>query len=68
MSIRHLAASASADDIAAALAEDGAAIVDALAPASLMDRVAQEIAAIHRGDSSSAATISRDAARAEQAD
>ena len=43
MSIRHLAASAGADDIAAALAEDGAAIVDALAPASLMDRAAQEM-------------------------
>ena len=43
MSIRHLAASASADDIAAALAEDGAAIVDALAPASLMDRAAEEL-------------------------
>ena len=50
MSIRHLAASASADDIAAALAEDGAAIVDALAPASLMDRAARGIAAIYRGD------------------
>lgn len=43
MSIRHLAASASADDIAAALAEDGAAIVDALGPASLMDRAAEEL-------------------------
>ena len=43
MSIRHLAASASADDIVAAVAEDGAAIVDALAPASLMDRAAEEL-------------------------
>ncbi|HVB78381.1 MAG TPA: phytanoyl-CoA dioxygenase family protein [Candidatus Binataceae bacterium] len=43
MSIRHLAASASADDIAAALTEDGAAIVDALAPASFMDRAAKEL-------------------------
>ena len=43
MSIRHLAASASADDIAAALTEDGAAIVDALAPASVMDRAAEEL-------------------------
>jgi len=43
MSIRHLAASASADDIAAVLAEDGAAIVDTLAPASVMDRAAEEL-------------------------
>jgi ectoine hydroxylase-related dioxygenase (phytanoyl-CoA dioxygenase family) len=43
MSIRHLAASAGADDIAAALTEDGAVIVDALAPASLMDRAAAEL-------------------------
>ncbi len=43
MSIRRLAASASADDIAAALAEDGVAIVDALAPASLMDGAAEEL-------------------------
>jgi len=65
MSIRHLAASASAEDIAAVLAEDGAAIVDALAPASVMDRA--------RGGNCShtsrqlvlAVMISRDAARAE---
>jgi len=43
MSIRHLPVSTSADDIAAALAEDGAAIVDALAPASTMDRAAAEL-------------------------
>ncbi len=43
MSIKHLAASASADEIAAALTEDGAAIVDALAPASLMDQAAKEM-------------------------
>jgi ectoine hydroxylase-related dioxygenase (phytanoyl-CoA dioxygenase family) len=43
MTIRHLAASAGADDIAAALTEDGAVIVDALAPASLMDRAAAEL-------------------------
>ena len=43
MSIRHLAASAGADDIAAALTEDGAVIVDSLAPASLMDRAAAEL-------------------------
>jgi ectoine hydroxylase-related dioxygenase (phytanoyl-CoA dioxygenase family) len=43
MSIKHLAASASADEIAAALTEDGAAIVDALVPASLMDQAAKEM-------------------------
>jgi len=43
MSIKHLAASASTDEIAAALTEDGAAIVDALAPASLMDQAAKEM-------------------------
>ncbi len=43
MSIKHLAASTSADEIAAALTEDGAAIVDALAPASVMDRAAKEM-------------------------
>ena len=43
MGIRNLPASTSADDIAAALAEDGAAIVDALAPASTMDRAAAEL-------------------------
>jgi hypothetical protein len=43
MSIKHLAASASADEVSAALTEDGAAIVDALAPASLMDQIAQEM-------------------------
>ncbi len=43
MSIRHLAASASADDIAAVLTEDGAAIVEGLAPASQMDRAADEL-------------------------
>ena len=43
MSIKHLAATSPADEIAAALTEDGAAIVDALAPASVMDRAAQEM-------------------------
>jgi len=43
MSIKHLAASSSADEIAAALTEDGAAIVDALAAASLMDQAAKEM-------------------------
>lgn len=44
MSIRHLAAaSASADDLTAALTEDGAAIVDGLAEASVMDRAAEEL-------------------------
>lgn len=43
MSIRHLAASTGAEDIVAALAEEGAVIVDGLAPAPLMDRAAQEL-------------------------
>lgn len=43
MSIRHFPPSASVDDIAAAVSEDGAAIVDCLAPASVMDSAAQEL-------------------------
>ena len=43
MSIRHLVASASADEIAAAISEDGGAIVDCLVPPSIMDRAAQEL-------------------------
>jgi len=43
MSIRHLVASASADEIAAAISEDGGAIVDCLVPPSVMDRAAQEL-------------------------
>jgi ectoine hydroxylase-related dioxygenase (phytanoyl-CoA dioxygenase family) len=43
MGIRHLVASASADEIAAAISEDGGAIVDCLVPPSVMDRAAQEL-------------------------
>ena len=43
MSIRHVVASASADEIAAAISEDGGAIVDCLVPPSIMDRAAQEL-------------------------
>ena len=43
MSIRHVVASASADEIAAAISEDGGAIVDCLVPPSVMDRAAQEL-------------------------
>ena len=43
MSIQHLPASASTDEIAAALAQDGAAIVDRMTTAAAMDRVAEEL-------------------------
>jgi ectoine hydroxylase-related dioxygenase (phytanoyl-CoA dioxygenase family) len=43
MSIRHVVASASADELAAAISEDGGAIVDCLVPPSVMDRAAQEL-------------------------
>ena len=43
MSIQHLPASASADEIAAALAQDGAAIVDRMTTAAAMDQVAEEL-------------------------
>src|ERR1022692_1630084 len=43
MSINHLPASASADEIAAALAQDGAAIVDRMTTAAAMDNVAEEL-------------------------
>jgi ectoine hydroxylase-related dioxygenase (phytanoyl-CoA dioxygenase family) len=43
MSIKHLPASASADEIAAALAQDGAAIVDRMTTAAAMDNVAAEL-------------------------
>ena len=43
MSVRHLPASAGADEIAAVLSQDGAAIVDHLAAASVMDQVAEEM-------------------------
>src|SRR5260370_34785054 len=43
MSIKHLAASASAEDIHAALAEDGACVVDRVAAPEIMDQVAEEL-------------------------
>ena len=43
MSIKHLPPSASADEIAAALAQDGAAIVDRMTTAAAMDNVAAEL-------------------------
>ena len=43
MSIKHLAAIASAEEVGAALAQDGAAIVDQLVTAEVMDNVADEL-------------------------
>ncbi|HXD89613.1 MAG TPA: phytanoyl-CoA dioxygenase family protein [Candidatus Binataceae bacterium] len=43
MSIRHVVATASADEIAAVISEDGGAIVDRLVPPSVMDRAALEL-------------------------
>ncbi len=43
MSIKHLAATASADEVTAALAQDGAAIVDRLVTSKVMDTVADEL-------------------------
>jgi len=43
MEIRHLPASASADDVAAALAADGAAIIDRLVDPVLLDRAEREL-------------------------
>jgi ectoine hydroxylase-related dioxygenase (phytanoyl-CoA dioxygenase family) len=43
MSIKHLAAIASPDEVAAALAQDGAVIVDQLATPAIMDTVAEEL-------------------------
>ena len=43
MSINHLAASASAEDINAALGEDGACVVDHVAAPEIMDAVAEEL-------------------------
>lgn len=43
MSIKHLPASASADEISAALARDGAAIVDRMTTVAAMDNVAEEL-------------------------
>ncbi len=43
MSIKHLAATAAADEVAAALAQDGAVIVDQLVAAEVMDTIAKEL-------------------------
>ncbi len=43
MKIKHFPASVSADEVAVALAQDGAAIVDRLAAPEVMDRVADEL-------------------------
>jgi hypothetical protein len=43
MIIKHLAATASADQVAAALAQDGAVIVDRLVTSEVMDNVADEL-------------------------
>jgi len=45
MSIKHLPASASGDDINAALGEDGACVVDHVAAPEVMDQVAEELRA-----------------------
>jgi ectoine hydroxylase-related dioxygenase (phytanoyl-CoA dioxygenase family) len=44
MPIRHLAPTASGEDIAAVLASDGVAVVDRLAKPALMDRIRDELA------------------------
>src|SRR2546423_340117 len=43
MSIKHLLATASPDEVAAALAQDGAVVVDQLITADEMDKVAEEL-------------------------
>src|SRR5579884_3729339 len=43
MGLRHLSADTDADRVAGALAEDGAVIVDGLAPPDLLDRIAAEL-------------------------
>ena len=43
MSIKHLPATASGDDIHAALSEDGACVVDQVATPEIMDQVAEEL-------------------------
>jgi hypothetical protein len=43
MSIKHLTAIAAPDDVAAALAQDGAVIVDQLVTPVVMDTVAEEL-------------------------
>jgi ectoine hydroxylase-related dioxygenase (phytanoyl-CoA dioxygenase family) len=43
MSIKHLFATSSADEVAAALGQDGAAIVDQLATSEVLDRVTEEL-------------------------
>ena len=43
MSIKHLSASASADEICAALADDGCVVVDNVVRPEVMDEVAHEL-------------------------
>jgi ectoine hydroxylase-related dioxygenase (phytanoyl-CoA dioxygenase family) len=43
MSLKHFPATVSADEVAAALAQDGAAIVDQLVTPAVMDKVAEEL-------------------------
>ena len=51
MSLKHFAATASADEVAAALAQDGAAIIDQLVTPEVMDKRRRGIAAVDRCDS-----------------
>ncbi len=67
MSIRHLPASASADEICAALDEDGCVVVDNVVRPEVMDEVAQELRPFGMRPHS-APTISADAAPAAPAD
>jgi hypothetical protein len=43
MSLKHFPATVSADEVAAALAQDGAAIIDQLVTPKVMDKVAEEL-------------------------
>ncbi len=43
MSVKHLPSTSSPDEVAAALAQDGAAVVDSLISAEAMDQVAEEL-------------------------
>ena len=65
--IKHLPASASADEICAALADDGCVVVDNVVRPEVMDEVARELRPF-AGRSRSAPTISAAAAPAGPAD
>ena len=45
MTVRHLPPTASPDEVAAVIAEDGCAVIDRLAPLDLLDRIEVEMAA-----------------------